>query len=207
MTDTSTHDIPAVDGIPTDATPAQETPNSGRPDGNSPDARAATLERFEEAARLLTETRARIEALGAAEQQQQTAVRAIEETRTQIADTASKLGEATAAALEALPALRDAVKAAETFLATIDVTRLAADLAEIRQTLATAASDHQKAAETARAENNDAHQTLLDKIAALHSDQLRAVENERNEARSAHQALLVKVAALPERTRRKHGLN
>ena len=140
------------------------------------DTRSETLERFDEAARLLTAARDRLDA-ATAEQHQQAASRSIDEARAHIADTATRLDAATAAVLEALPAFREALSTAETFLDATDVPRLASELAEIRRMVETAASD-----------------------------QSRAVEAERDEARNAHQALLDKVTALPERVRRKHSL-
>ena len=142
-----------------------------------PDMRAAALERFDEATRLLDETRNRLEALAAAEQHQQDVSRSIDEARAQIADTASKLGEAVEAALAGLSAMREASTIAETALASADPSQLVSQLRETRAMIETAMTDR-----------------------------IQAAEAERDETRAAHQGLLDKLAALPEKIRRKHNL-
>ena len=142
-----------------------------------PDMSAAALERFDEATRLLDETRNRLEALAAAEQHQQDVSRSIDEARAQIADTASKLGEAVEAALVGLSAMREVSTIAETALASADPSQLVSQLGETRAMIETAMTDR-----------------------------IQAAEAERDETRAAHQGLLDKLAALPEKIRRKHNL-
>lgn len=142
-----------------------------------PDMRAAALERFDEATRLLDETRNRLEALTTAEQHQQDVSRSIDEARVQIADTASKLGEAVEAALAGLSAMREVSTIAETALASADPSQLVSLLGETRAMIETAMTDR-----------------------------IQAAEAERDETRAAHQSLLDKLAALPEKIRRKHNL-
>ena len=142
-----------------------------------PDTRAAALERFDEATRLLDETRNKLEALAAAEQHQQDVSRSIDEARAQIADTASKLGEAVEAALAGLSAMREASAIATTALASADPSQLVSQLGETRALIETAMTDR-----------------------------IQAAEAERDETRAAHQGLLDKLAALPEKIRRKHNL-
>ena len=142
-----------------------------------PDTRAAALERFDEATRLLDETRNKLEALAAAEQHQQDVSRSIDEARAQIADTASKLGEAVEAALAGLSAMREASAIATTALASADPSQLVSQLGETRAMIETAMTDR-----------------------------IQAAEAERDETRAAHQGLLDKLAALPEKIRRKHNL-
>ena len=142
-----------------------------------PDMRAAALERFDEATRLLDETRNRLEALATAEQHQQDVSRSIDEARVQIADTASKLGEAVEAALAGLSAMREVSTIAETALASADPSQLVTQLGETRAMIETAMTDR-----------------------------IQAAEAERDETRAAHQGLLDKLAALPEKIRRKHNL-
>ena len=142
-----------------------------------PDTRAAALERFDEATRLLDETRNKLEALATAEQHQQDVSRSIDEARAQIADTASKLGEAVEAALAGLSAMREASTIAETALASADPSQLVSQLRETRAMIETAMTDR-----------------------------IQAAEAERDETRAAHQGLLDKLAALPEKIRRKHNL-
>ena len=142
-----------------------------------PDMRAAALERFDEATRLLDETRNRLEALATAEQHQQDVSRSIDEARVQIADTASKLGEAVEAALAGLSAMREVSTIAETALASADPSQLVSQLGETRAMIETAMTDR-----------------------------IQAAEAERDETRAAHQGLLDKLAALPEKIRRKHNL-
>ena len=142
-----------------------------------PDMRAAALERFDEATRLLNETRNKLEALAAAEQHQQDVSRSIDEARVQIADTASKLGEAVEAALAGLSAMREVSTIAETALASADPSQLVSQLGETRAMIETAMTDR-----------------------------IQAAEAERDETRAAHQGLLDKLAALPEKIRRKHNL-
>ena len=142
-----------------------------------PDMRAAALERFDEATRLLDETRNRLEALATAEQHQQDVSRSIDEARVQIADTASKLGEAVEAALAGLSAMREVSTIAETALASADPSQLVSQLGETRAMIEIAMTDR-----------------------------IQAAEAERDETRAAHQGLLDKLAALPEKIRRKHNL-
>ena len=142
-----------------------------------PDMRAAALERFDEATRLLDETRNRLEALATAERHQQDVSRSIDEARVQIADTASKLGEAVEAALAGLSAMREVSTIAETALASADPSQLVSQLGETRAMIETAMTDR-----------------------------IQAAEAERDETRAAHQGLLDKLAALPEKIRRKHNL-
>ena len=142
-----------------------------------PDTRSAALERFDEATRLLDETRNKLEALAAAEQHQQDVSRSIDEARAQIADTASKLGEAVEAALAGLSAMREASAIAETALASADPSQLMSQLGDTRAMIETAMTDR-----------------------------IQAAEAERDETRVAHQGLLDKLAALPEKIRRKHNL-
>ena len=142
-----------------------------------PDMRAAALERFDEATRLLDETRNRLEALAAAEEHQQDISRSIDEARAQIADTASKLGEAVEAALAGLSAMREASAIATTALSSADPSQLVSQLGETRAMIETAMTDR-----------------------------IQAAEAERDETRAAHQGLLDKLAALPEKIRRKHNL-
>ena len=95
----------------------------------------------------------------------------------QIADTASKLGEAVEAALAGLSAMREVSTIAETALASADPSQLVSLLGETRAMIETAMTDR-----------------------------IQAAEAERDETRAAHQGLLDKLAALPEKIRRKHNL-
>ena len=132
-----------------------------------PDMRAAALERFDEATRLLDETRTRLEALAAAEQHQQDVSRSIDEARAQIVDTASKLSEAVETALAGLSAMREVSAIAKTALASADPSQLVSQLGETRALIETAMTDRIQAAEAVRDETRSAHQGLLDKLAAL----------------------------------------
>ena len=141
------------------------------------DTRSASLDRFDEATRLLDETRNRLEALAAAEQHQQDVSRSIDEARAQITDSASKLSAVAETALAGLSAMREASAVAMTALASADPAQLVSQFEETRTMIETAMTDR-----------------------------IRAAETERDEARAVHQDLLGKLAALPEKIRRKHNL-